>query len=73
MTQVPFPKNDDMVKALPADRSVAPTVTTMMGGANCEGIMGQTTHKNFKWVDFVIRIADVARLSGQRPGRRQIG
>jgi ribosomal peptide maturation radical SAM protein 1 len=35
-------------------RVVAPTVTTMIGGANCEAIMGHTTHELFSWVDFVI-------------------
>jgi magnesium-protoporphyrin IX monomethyl ester (oxidative) cyclase len=28
-------------------------VTTLMGGANCEGIMGQTISESFTWVDYV--------------------
>ena len=35
-------------------RAVAPAVTTMIGGANCEATMGQATHELFSWVDFVI-------------------
>ncbi|TAN49377.1 MAG: RiPP maturation radical SAM protein 1 [Methylococcaceae bacterium] len=31
-----------------------PDIITMMGGANCEGVMGQTTHKNFTFVDYVV-------------------
>ena len=31
-----------------------PDVITMMGGANCETIMGQTTHRCFPWVDYVV-------------------
>lgn len=31
-----------------------PDIITMMGGANCEGNMGQTTHKNFTFVDYVV-------------------
>jgi magnesium-protoporphyrin IX monomethyl ester (oxidative) cyclase len=29
------------------------SVITMMGGANCEGIMGQTISESFSWVDYV--------------------
>lgn len=35
-------------------KELAPSVVTMMGGANCDSLMGQTTHKNFPWVDFLI-------------------
>lgn len=35
-------------------RELAPEVVTMMGGANCETVMGKTTHENFTWVDFVV-------------------
>ena len=31
-----------------------PSVITMLGGANCESVMGVTTHKHFDWVDFVV-------------------
>jgi ribosomal peptide maturation radical SAM protein 1 len=32
----------------------APDIVTMIGGANCETIMGRTTHENFTWVDYVV-------------------
>ena len=32
----------------------APHIITMMGGANCEGSMGVTTHQNFEWVDYLV-------------------
>ncbi|MBI4861192.1 MAG: RiPP maturation radical SAM protein 1 [Candidatus Riflebacteria bacterium] len=35
-------------------RELAPGVTTIMGGANCETTMGRTTHRSFPWVDFVV-------------------
>ncbi|MEW6368324.1 MAG: RiPP maturation radical SAM C-methyltransferase [Acidobacteriota bacterium] len=35
-------------------RERRPDVVTMMGGANCESIMGVATHRNFPWVDFVV-------------------
>lgn len=35
-------------------RERAPGVITMMGGANCETVMGRSTHQRFEWVDFVV-------------------
>lgn len=35
-------------------REAAPEIVTMMGGANCESIMGMTTHRMFDWVDYVV-------------------
>lgn len=35
-------------------KELDPSVTTMMGGANCETEMGWTTLKNCPWVDFVV-------------------
>ncbi|MCB8822131.1 RiPP maturation radical SAM C-methyltransferase [Microvirga rosea] len=35
-------------------REIAPDVVTMIGGANCESVMGRTTHSQFPWVDFVV-------------------
>lgn len=32
----------------------APEVVTLMGGANCETVMGRATHERFPWVDFVV-------------------
>ncbi len=35
-------------------KELNPKLITIMGGANCEGIMGQTLLKCFPWVDFVM-------------------
>jgi ribosomal peptide maturation radical SAM protein 1 len=35
-------------------REHAPHVITMIGGANCESIMGRTTHRSFEWVDYAV-------------------
>ena len=35
-------------------RDLEPNVITLMGGANCEEVMGITTHREFPWVDFVV-------------------
>jgi len=34
-------------------RELNPDVITMMGGSNCEGIMGRTLHRECTWIDFV--------------------
>ncbi|SHH18382.1 RiPP maturation radical SAM C-methyltransferase [Desulfosporosinus lacus] len=35
-------------------REINPDVITMMGGADCETVMGRATHQHFPWVDFVV-------------------
>ena len=46
-----------------------PGVITMLGGANCETVMGEATHRCFDWVDYVVSgeadgiIADLCRLA----------
>lgn len=35
-------------------RELDPAVVTMLGGANCETVMGKTTHERFPWVDVVV-------------------
>ena len=35
-------------------RELAPDVVTILGGANCETIMGRSTHRLFPWVDYVV-------------------
>ena len=35
-------------------RRLDPEALTMLGGANCEGVMGRATHRHFPWVDFVV-------------------
>jgi ribosomal peptide maturation radical SAM protein 1 len=32
----------------------APEIVTIMGGANCETVMGLVTHRHFPWVDYVV-------------------
>jgi ribosomal peptide maturation radical SAM protein 1 len=32
----------------------SPDTITILGGANCEGSIGQVTHANFDWVDYVV-------------------
>jgi ribosomal peptide maturation radical SAM protein 1 len=50
-------------------RELDPDVVTMLGGANCETVMGETTHRCFPWVDFVVSgeadglIAGLCRLA----------
>ena len=31
-----------------------PDLITVLGGANCEGVMGQLSHSQFPWVDYVV-------------------
>ncbi|WP_414815979.1 RiPP maturation radical SAM C-methyltransferase [Rhizobium sp. IY2] len=33
---------------------LSPGLVTLMGGANCESVMGRTTHAQFPWVDYVV-------------------
>ena len=35
-------------------RELDPSIVTMMGGANCESVMGLANHRNFSWVDYVV-------------------
>jgi ribosomal peptide maturation radical SAM protein 1 len=35
-------------------RELDPGVVTMLGGANCETVMGEATHRCFPWVDYVV-------------------
>src|SRR5262245_840016 len=35
-------------------RERAPGIVTLMGGANCETVMGRMTHTKFDWVDYVV-------------------
>lgn len=35
-------------------KALCPSVITVMGGANCEGIMGVTLARHFEWVDYVV-------------------
>ncbi|HXL89351.1 MAG TPA: RiPP maturation radical SAM C-methyltransferase [Streptosporangiaceae bacterium] len=50
-------------------RELDPGVITMLGGANCETVMGEATHRCFPWVDYVVSgeadglITDLCRLA----------
>lgn len=35
-------------------RELDESIVTMIGGANCETIMGKTAHESFPWLDFVV-------------------
>lgn len=35
-------------------REINPEVITVMGGADCEAVMGRATHQQFPWVDYVV-------------------
>lgn len=35
-------------------KELSPATVTMIGGANCEGVMGETTHRAFPWLDVVM-------------------
>jgi hypothetical protein len=53
-------------------RELDPGVVTMLGGANCETVMGEATHRCFDRVDYVVSgeadglIADLCRLAVER-------
>ncbi len=49
-----FQQNVASLALLQRIRERAPHVVTMMGGANCETVMGRTLHENFHWVDYVV-------------------
>ena len=49
-----FQQNVASLALLRRLRELNPSIVTMMGGANCEGIMGLTLHESFPWVDFVV-------------------
>lgn len=36
-------------------KSLRPTLPTVFGGANCEGIQGEALHRNFPVIDYVVR------------------
>ena len=48
-----FQQNCASLALLKKIKAANPNVITMMGGANCEGIMGQTISEEFHWIDYV--------------------
>lgn len=39
---------------LRAIKALDPNIITVLGGSNCEGCMGEMTHRRFAWVDYVV-------------------
>ncbi len=50
-----FQQNIPALAVARAIKQAAPRVLTAMGGANCDGEQGEAMHRNFGFVDFVIR------------------
>ncbi len=48
-----FQQNCASLALLKKLKELNPNIITIMGGANCESIMGQTISENFTWVDYV--------------------
>jgi len=48
-----FQQNCASLAVLRKIKQANPNIVTLMGGANCEGIMGQTISEEFPWVDYV--------------------
>ncbi|MCJ8272780.1 MAG: RiPP maturation radical SAM C-methyltransferase [Psychrosphaera sp.] len=48
-----FQQNCASLALLRKIKATNPDIVTLMGGANCEGIMGQTISEHFDWVDYV--------------------
>ncbi|MGV9559521.1 RiPP maturation radical SAM C-methyltransferase [Streptomyces sp. NPDC003522] len=50
-----FQQNTAALAAARQVKRLAPHIVTVMGGANCDGEQGATVHRNFPFVDHVIR------------------
>ncbi len=48
-----FQQNCASLALLRKIKTARPDIITLMGGANCEGVMGQTISQVFDWVDYV--------------------
>jgi len=48
-----FQQNCASLALLRKVKAANPDIITLMGGANCEGVMGQTISEEFPWVDYV--------------------
>ncbi|XPF93710.1 RiPP maturation radical SAM C-methyltransferase [Colwellia sp. RE-S-Sl-9] len=48
-----FQQNCASLALLRKIKNADPSIITLMGGANCEGVMGQTISEEFTWVDYV--------------------
>lgn len=50
-----FQQNAASLALARALKSIDPALRTVLGGANCEGPQGAAWHRNFEFVDFVVR------------------
>jgi ribosomal peptide maturation radical SAM protein 1 len=50
-----FQQNAPALAAARAIKRAAPDVLTVFGGANCDGAQGAAVHRNFDFVDYVVR------------------
>ena len=50
-----FQQNMPALAAARAIKRLAPRTLIAMGGANCDGAQGEALHRNFRFVDFVVR------------------
>ncbi|MGW0803427.1 RiPP maturation radical SAM C-methyltransferase [Nonomuraea sp. NPDC002799] len=50
-----FAQNAAALATARAIKARAPEIVTVLGGANCEGPQGAAMHRNFPFVDFVVR------------------
>jgi len=50
-----FQQNTAALAAIKYVKRLAPHIKTVMGGANCDAEQGHATHRNFPFVDFVVR------------------
>ncbi|RYJ30625.1 hypothetical protein CU044_0968 [Streptomyces sp. L-9-10] len=50
-----FQQNTAALAAARQVKRLAPHIVTVIGGANCDGEQGATVHRNFPFVDYVIR------------------
>ncbi|GAA3206928.1 hypothetical protein GCM10020256_02230 [Streptomyces thermocoprophilus] len=50
-----FQQNTAALAAARRVKELAPHIVTVMGGANCDSEQGAAVHRNFRFVDFVVR------------------
>ncbi|MFJ6128905.1 RiPP maturation radical SAM C-methyltransferase [Streptomyces griseoviridis] len=50
-----FQQNTAALAAAKHVKRLAPHIATAMGGANCDGKQGESVHRNFPFVDYVVR------------------
>ena len=50
-----FQQNTAALAAAKYVKRLAPHILTVMGGANCDGEQGEAVHRNFPFVDYVVR------------------